>query len=64
MKLTKLQLQAFLTERPAISLRKLSLESGLHENAINQLFNGCNRNLTKSMSDKLIIILPKYGFEK
>lgn len=60
--LTKEQLQEFLTKRPAISLRKLSIESGLHENAINQLFNGCNRNLTKNISDKLMVVLPKYGF--
>lgn len=62
MKLTKQQLKKFLTEHPAITKRSLSLEAGLNENYINQLYNGSKRNLTNKAADKIYNVLVKYGF--
>ena len=62
MQLTKQTLQDFLALRPAISMRKLSKHAGVHENAINQLYNACNCNLTEALKNKLLLILPTYGW--
>ncbi|MFZ7121790.1 MAG: hypothetical protein ACOWWH_12690 [Eubacteriaceae bacterium] len=62
--LTKEQLKQFLTDHPAISKRSLSLEANLNENAINQLFNKSNRNITQNISDKLIKVMIKYGYKE
>ena len=62
MELTKETLHQFLDERPAISPRALALQAGLNENYINQMYNKSNRGLTSEGKNKLMNVLPLYGW--
>lgn len=64
MELTKKTLREFLDERPAISPRALALHAGLNENYINQIYNRSNRGLTADGKEKLLKILPLYGWSQ
>ena len=62
MELTKETLKHFLQERPAITPRSLAMHAGVHENAINQLYNKSNRSLSTDLKQKLMDVLPLYGW--
>lgn len=62
MELTKETLRQFLDKRPGISPRGLSLHAGLNENYINQLYNKSRRTLTEEGKNKLLKVLPLYGW--
>lgn len=60
--LTVEQIRAFLAERPLLTQRGLSLESGISDSLLGKILRG-NQGLTQSVSDKLEPILRKYGFK-
>lgn len=62
MTLTKQSLRTFLDERPALSERKLALDAGLNECAIYQMYNAKDLPMTKRCKEKLLNVLPKYGW--
>jgi hypothetical protein len=62
MELTKETLHIWLESHKAISPRLLSLEAGLNESYINQLYNKSNKNLTPAATAKLLPVLQKYGW--
>jgi hypothetical protein len=63
MELTKETLHSWLNSHPAISKRVLAEEAGLHPEAIRELYNTKNRNLTGPMVQKLLPVLEKYGWK-
>ena len=56
------EIRAFLTERPLLTLRGLSLESGISDSLLGKILRG-QRNMTEDVSAKLEPILRKYGFK-
>lgn len=56
------EIRAFLTERPLLSQRGLSLESGLSDSLLGKILRG-QRNMTENVSAKIEPILRKYGFK-
>jgi hypothetical protein len=56
------EIRAFLTERPLLTQRGLSLESGISDSLLGKILRG-QRNMTEDVSDKLEPILRKYGFK-
>lgn len=56
------QIRAFLAERPLLTQRGLSLESGISDSLLGKILRG-NQGLTKNVSDKLEPVLRKYGFK-
>ena len=64
MDLNKQTLKEFLKKRPAVTARGLSLHAGVNESAINQLYNKSDKTLTQNLKDKLMQVLPLYGWSK
>ena len=60
--LTVDQIRAFLLERPLLTQRGLSLESGISDSLLGKILRG-QRNMTSDVSAKLEPILRKYGFK-
>ena len=56
------EIRAFLTERPLLTLRGLSLESGISDSLLGKILRG-QINMTEDVSAKLEPILRKYGFK-
>ncbi len=56
------EIKAFLTERPLLTQRGLSLESGISDSLLGKILRG-QRNMTEDVSAKLEPILRKYGFK-
>ena len=56
------EIRAFLTERPLLTQRGLSLESGISDSLLGKILRG-QRNMTEDVSAKLEPILRKYGFK-
>jgi len=56
------EIRVFLTERPLLTQRGLSLESGISNSLLGKILRG-QRNMTEDVSDKLEPILRKYGFK-
>ena len=56
------EIRAFLTERPLLTQRGLSLESGISDSLLGKILRG-QRNITEDVSAKLEPILRKYGFK-
>lgn len=56
------EIRVFLTERPLLTQRGLSLESGISDSLLGKILKG-QRNMTKDVSDKLEPTLRKYGFK-
>jgi plasmid maintenance system antidote protein VapI len=56
------EIRVFLTERPLLTQRGLSLESGISDSLLGKILRG-QRNITEDVSDKLEPILRKYGFK-
>ena len=56
------EIRAFLTERPLLTQRGLSLESGVSDSLLGKILRG-QRNMTEDVSAKLEPILRKYGFK-
>lgn len=56
------EIRVFLTERPLLTQRGLSLESGISDSLLGKILRG-QRNMTEDVSDKLEPILRKYGFK-
>lgn len=56
------EIRAFLTERPLLTQRGLSLESGISDSLLGKILRG-QRNMTEDVSTKLEPILRKYGFK-
>lgn len=56
------EIRAFLTERPLLTQRGLSLESGISDSLLGKILRG-QRNMTEEVSIKLEPILRKYGFK-
>ena len=56
------EIRAFLTERQLLTLRGLSLESGISDSLLGKILRG-QRNMTEDVSAKLEPILRKYGFK-
>ena len=56
------EIRAFLTERPLLTQRGLSLESGISDSLLGKILRG-QRNITEDVSAKLELILRKYGFK-
>jgi len=56
------QIRAFLAERPLLTQRGLSLESGISDSLLGKILRG-QRNMTEDVSAKLEPILRKYGFK-
>ena len=56
------ELKAFLTERPLLTQRGLSLEAGISDSLLGKILRG-NQGLTQSVCDKLEPVLRKYGFK-
>ncbi len=57
------EIRAFLTERPLLTQRGLSLESGISDSLLGKILRG-QRNMTEDVSNKLEPILRKYGFKQ
>lgn len=56
------EIRAFLIERPLLTQRGLSLESGISDSLLGKILIG-QRNMTEAVSNKLEPILRKYGFK-
>ena len=56
------EIRAFLFERPLLTKRGLSLESGISDSLLGKILRG-QRNMTDDVSAKLEPILRKYGFK-
>jgi hypothetical protein len=56
------EIRAFLAERPLLTQRGLSLESGISDSLLGKILRG-QRNMTEDVSAKLEPILRKYGFK-
>lgn len=56
------EIRAFLSERPLLTQRGLSLESGISDSLLGKILRG-QRNMTEDVSAKLEPILRKYGFK-
>lgn len=56
------EIRAFLTERPLLSQRGLSLESGISDSLLGKILRG-QRNMTENVSAKIEPTLRKYGFK-
>ena len=56
------EIRAFLKERPLLTQRGLSLESGISDSLLGKILRG-QRNMTENVSAKLEPILRKYGFK-
>ena len=56
------QIRTFLTDRPLLTQRGLSLISGISDSLLGKILRG-RRNMTKDVSAKLEPILRKYGFK-
>jgi len=56
------EIRAFLAERPLLTQRGLSLESGISDSLWGKILRG-QRNMTEDVSAKLEPILRKYGFK-
>ena len=56
------EIRAFLTERPLLTQRGLSLESEVSDSLLGKILRG-QRNITEDVSAKLDPILRKYGFK-
>ena len=56
------EIRAFLGERPLLTQRGLSLESGISDSLLGKILRG-QRNMTEDVSAKLEPILRKYGFK-
>lgn len=56
------EIRAFLTERPLLTQRGLSLECGISDSLLGKILRG-QRNMTEDVSAKLEPILRKYGFK-
>lgn len=62
--LTKQQLKKFMDDRPLLTPAGLSKEAGLAEATIRKLFSEKDsRKLTKYISDKLLPVMKKYGYQ-
>lgn len=55
------EVKIFLKERPLLTQRGLSLESGISDSLLGKIFRG-ERSLTEDVKTKLEPILRKYGF--
>jgi len=60
--LTVEQIRAFLSERPLLTKRGLSIESGISESLLGKILRG-DQGLTKNVSCKLDPVIRKYGFK-
>ena len=56
------QIRTFLTDRPLLTQRGLSLISGISDSLLGKILRG-RRNMTKDVSAKLEPTLRKYGFK-
>jgi hypothetical protein len=56
------EIRAFLAERPLLTQRGLSLESGISDSLLGKILRG-NQGLTQNVCDKLEPILRNYGFK-
>jgi hypothetical protein len=62
--LTKSDIRKFISERPMVTERGLSLEAGLSESYVNTLLKDDSRNVTENTARKLLPIMLKYGWVK
>jgi len=55
-------LKTFINKRPLLTMRGLSVESGISDGLLGKILRG-DRKMTDNVREKLLPVLKKYGFD-